>query len=296
MLKDTQAYVFVGKGEERNVYDTFNRTSEIVLDDKKTNVPGVNDLTWEIVGSDIASLDNRDGGLWVYGKKFGQTFLVGTDNNVKDKDDNVVPKKYYFAIFVSPSVTVLSPEGAVYKYYKTYFQPARISLTQSKDYAINCVMKYTSAGPVDVTELVAADEKEDNDGYYVSDDPVDDDIKIVISEESRQAGDNFVVGSSGVKLQVVGSQLYFKKYGASDGEYDYFDGYRATISDVNGKNSVDVATEDGYNFQTNDSFDIKNGVFLVKIYADKAEDQKTDEDKRIESFTFKIIVDNILLN
>ena len=223
-LEKSEGYVFLGKHDQRNLRDIFHRSGKIDMGgEDKPNLNDVLDYHWEVANEGIATLqrDNEAEAIYVKGTEFGETFLTATLPNSTEV--------HHFAVFVCPTITVLSPEGIVYRYQKTYKQPARIELTKSKEYHINCVMMKRGDSDSDWEDITAKvaygrdsnddddDDLEvnDKDGYYESKDPIASDMIFVISEESSEYYDNNteggsdlgVVGQSGLNLQTIGHEI-----------------------------------------------------------------------------------------
>ena len=219
-LEKSEGYVFLGKDDQRNLRDIFHRSDKIGMGgEDKPALNDVLDYHWEVANEGIATLqrDTKAEAIYVKGTKFGETFLTATLPNSTEV--------HHFAVFVCPTITVLSPEGVVYSYHKTYNQPAKIELTQSKEYHINCVMMKRGDSDSDWEDITAKvaygrDSNDDlvvndKDGYYESKDPIASDMIFVISEESsKDYGNNTgggsdlgVVGQSGLNLQTIGHEI-----------------------------------------------------------------------------------------
>lgn len=226
-LKDVQAYVFLGKGEERNLNDVFGRSNTIVF--KKGDLENP-DVKCTITNPGIATLTND--GILKGGNEYGETIFT-ISRKVEKKDSNgsivydnnepvMITEEFHFAVFVCPTVTVVSPEGVVYRYPKTHGQKARIQLSQGNDYLINCVMLKNGDGDwEDITSEVEAGKNEDNspknnekDGYFefADGDGVENDLIFILSEESYHPNNlgtenGKVVGSSGYNVRVYGNDF-----------------------------------------------------------------------------------------
>lgn len=191
-LKSIEGYVFISKGERRELSTVFQKAPDILGDDENE----IKSHDWEIANSSIAELQNNEG--TVLGVNYGQTSLTVTD------DKGVV---HYFVIFVCPTMTVVSPEGAIYTHQKVYGQHAKVSFTHSNDYLINCVMMNFQGEVKDITDKVAketSDETGDTDGYYESEELVKDDMIFTVSMKNNpnSANNTEVVDNSGVRIQV----------------------------------------------------------------------------------------------
>ena len=192
ILSQVQAYVFLARGDERDLTQTFNRTGQINFETED-----LRDLDWTVGNESIATISKNDGKI--RGLNYGETII-----KVHDPADG---KDSYFVVFVCPTITVKSPEGAVYKYQKMYNHRAKIQLTHGKNYFINSVM----CNGEDITEFVDKDENGDGDGYYLSDKPITGDMTFVITEEKIPEDfnkeDDSVVISSDIKVLVKGQEI-----------------------------------------------------------------------------------------
>lgn len=206
MLQNIQAFVFLNSGEDRDFTDVFARSKTIFTDVSKETLQS---YKWEVANDKIATVHTETGILT--GGEFGETFLTVTDNNGEE---------HLFAVFVSPCVTVLSPEGVIYKYQKMYNQPVRVRFTSGKNYHINCVMAKgigetdeDKAKFVNITDAVDGENIED-DGWleYIEEKlhPVKNDLVFIVSEESVISDAAPVVGPSGLDVEVVGQKINFR--------------------------------------------------------------------------------------
>ena len=215
MLEQTQAFIFLSKGEERNMHDIVDRSGSLKASifGNENATADWSEFTWTLSNPDIAEIDVTPSGAVLLGKAFGETFLTITDT----RDGS----EYYFVILCSPMITVISPEGVVLRYPKMYEQPARINITQSRDYVINCVMVKGFGNGYsweDITNKVNRGKDPDDDddldanlenGYFESKETITDNLVFVITHESSEHhadGDN-VVGKSGINLQLAGKDL-----------------------------------------------------------------------------------------
>lgn len=192
-LKAMKAHVFMSPGDERLVTDYF-------VDVQEADV-----TSWEIADNSLIDFVNGDSSssLVRAGNDYGHTVMTARNN----KGDVL----FHVSVYVCPTVTVKSPLGAIYRYHKIYNAPARIYLTHSDKYLINCVMH----DDVDVTKLVEqADDDKDGvtDGQYISEDAITGDITVTITMEENindynDDSNGEVVGKSGLNLQVIGHTI-----------------------------------------------------------------------------------------
>lgn len=206
-LDNVNGYVFIGRGEKRDLRHIVNRADNKNIDLTESQI-----MDYDLTLSNTSIADITAEGV-ITGRSYGEVFL--TVHNPKDGDNTA--NDQYFAIFVCPTVTVVSPEGIVYKYQKTYNQPARIKLTKGNDFQLNCVMMLDEKTGewTDITDNVArgaaaGDDIAVNieDGVFQSKHPILNDITFVISEETADGDEH--VGASGVNVQVRGFDVYFK--------------------------------------------------------------------------------------
>lgn len=190
IIDNVEGYVFLSEGEERDLSLPFARTDSVF---SKFGADDLRKLDWSSMNNDIVFVDSEG---MAEGRSFGETIIT-----VKDKEE-----LHNFIVFVCPTVTVKSPEGAIYTHHKVYNQKAKIYFTQSKDYLINCVM----LNGEDITDKVKIDENEEGDGYYESEEPITSNMTFVISMESREDNEiGQVVGGSDINLQVQGKNITF---------------------------------------------------------------------------------------
>lgn len=187
-LSSIEGYIFLTKGQSRVLPVIFDRTdladfSGVHYTSTTENIAAVNSQTGEVTGIN-----------------YGETLLTILD----DKDT-----EHTFLVFVCPTVTIVSPEGAIYSHQKVYGQPMKIEFTQSKDYVINCVMATHGYGDAyDVTDKIIDGEN----GKYISDDNITADVVYTISMQNIQAGDDFnnaVDEKSSLRCQVVDNTVTF---------------------------------------------------------------------------------------
>lgn len=288
MLEKVEAFVFLYKDETRNFTEVFERSDKVFSGFDQDQLKA---LDWEVANEGIATVDENDGVL--KGIDFGETFLVVTvpkTITVKTTDTNgeVVNKTYeegevhYFAVFVSPTVTVLSPEGVIYKYQKMYNQPVRITFSHSKDFHINCVMVHgltngsDENGWYDATSDVARTSAGSNDDGYFEDTKqiVTNDLVFVISEEENLNPDHTdVVGDSGLNLQVRGNEITFVVDAPEDPKRynDLTDALatnnlKATFTEVISNREVGSCEIIGNKVTLED--DTPNGIYFVDVTGD----------------------------
>ena len=258
-LEKSEGFVFLPLGEERNIRDIFHRSNEIhMAGDEIEEYKDVMNFKWTVGSEAIATITRvtASDAIYVHGTGYGETFLTG-----------VAPdgETHHFAVFVCPTVTVLSPEGVVYTYQKVYNQPAKIQLSQSKDYQVNCVMVkglHDDGQWHDVTAAVAKDADGQNDGFFESNEPVKRDLVFVISEEIRpvnEGSEGSVVGKSKLNLQVTGRTVKLVTVDNLEEGVDLSEcGF--TITDLSG-------VEAQYNLRSYDGvieFDA-DGIYLINI-------------------------------
>ena len=207
LMESVEGYVFLGLGESRELMNIFDRSDDVwghlTADDEKN-------LTFTSTNPAIASVNLNDG--IITGEAFGQT-IITVENS---KGDDII-----LSVFVSPTITVYSPEGVAYNYQKTTGQPARIALTPSAEYVVNCVMRYKDGEWKDVTaEFEKGNGNNEADGQYESGSEVNSDMIFSISFETADVYDSDengeVVGVSNLDVQVRGKEVTLVEAGTEN--------------------------------------------------------------------------------
>lgn len=179
LIEHVEGHVFLSKGETRNLTNIVYFSDAIQPEGGQPEL-----LNWTVANRAIADINYQTGEITA--KEFGLTYVIA--HNSLGEDFNI-------AVFVCPTITVHSPEGAIYTYQKIYNTPAYIQLTQSNEYLVNCVMNDDD----DVTDQV------NEDGTFQSEGPVRSDMHLTVSLEERikdnEDGEN-VLGRSGLNLRV----------------------------------------------------------------------------------------------
>lgn len=223
IVDKVEGHVFLSKGERRELAKIVENAK-----DELPNVAPTDELTWEAYNSGIVEIDTENG--TITGKKFGQTIV-----EVKDPEGD----NFYVAILVCPTITIKSPEGAIYKHQKMYGSKARIQLTQSKDWLVNCVMladvddEGNIQEPYDVTSYV------DADGTFVTPTNVKNDMILTVSmeENNDDFSDNDNVdanlGVSGLSLRVNSVKGIVEFHNENEGyNLDELRKYKLSISPI----------------------------------------------------------------
>lgn len=169
MLSKVEGYIFVTRGETRDLSLTFTRT-DMVFDG--VDEGSFADMSWFVYNPKIASVPGDDGQL--VGNEFGNTLLRITHDG----------EEHWYIVFVCPTITVVSPEGTIYTHQKIFNEKAIVNLSQSKDYRINCVM----SGAGDITDdIIFHEEDEYGYGYgeYVSNNKITGNVNLTLTLESR---------------------------------------------------------------------------------------------------------------
>ena len=249
ILSDVKAYVFLGKGESRDLTKTFSRSEVIDFKGMETDEDHKS-LDYEVGNKSVATIDTETGKITGVG--FGET-IIRVYNPISGNTQ-------YFVAFVCPTITVKSPEGIVYSYPKMYNHRAKINLTASDQFMINTVLR----DGVDITDKVSG--KENEDGYYLSNNPITQDVTFVISEESVPGNydGEAVVGSCGLKVYTEGNNIYFKdttedkRFKSILGKTVHIDGPGGVFRHVD---VVSAEPEEGLY----SAYVYKSGVFLLEI-------------------------------
>lgn len=220
LLNSVEGYIFLTPGEQysRDLRNTFTRTDEVFSGE---GVASLARMSWRVFNDEIAEVS--DEGI-IVGKSFGNTMLRVTDL------DNV---NHYFIVFVTPTITVVTPEGAVYTHQKIYNDKAHIKISQSREYIINCVMlkgeESAEAEDITIKEDVFIMHETENDGYgygeYISEKEVTNNFTLTVTLEERRTNN-----VTGYRVQVDGMVVKIVK--KSDGSP--VGGKPVTITSVNG--------------------------------------------------------------
>lgn len=244
ILQHLDGHVFLTPGESRDLSSLFKNSSQLPNEDVER---------WSSVNPGIASV-SADGE--VVGHAFGETILTAIVNN----------ETHHVAVFVCPTITVKSPEGAIYVHQKMYKSAVKLQLTQSPDWVVNCVMmaKQDAAGEwqyEDVTGQV--DEKT---GIYTSTDPITENLILTVSMALRERfgdGEN-VIGTSDIDFQV---RSQAKTITVVEGENSYLrEGDTFVITDMNGKEVDYTITLDDDGYRVLNMGDVQ-GIFTIKVKA-----------------------------
>ena len=267
ILKKTNVYVFLGRGDERNLKDTFNRSGVIEIGESDEFI-SPSEFEWTVMSPTIASIEQNGEDLYLTGKNFGQTILKA--------EPKTGGETRYFSVFVTPTVTVHSPDGVVYSYQKTYGQPVRISLSENKDYLVNCVMIKGLNGNndwVDVTAEVGAALATNGDDdtetivskYYQSNETVENNLLVVISYESREENETGnVVGGSGINVQVRDHDVTFVDSKTGELITDSMVSVTQTVYNSDNDAFEEAPVKDVYLEDGTIRID-ENGIFMIRL-------------------------------
>lgn len=298
VINNLEGFVFLSKGEEnkREMTDILTRPNQenMIADES-----AINNMKWDVYplsDQTIVSIDKEKG--TIQGNKYGETILVGNDG----KND------HYFLAFVCPDVTVVSPDGAIFKHQKTYNQRMRVDFSQSEKYFINCVILDYEGNQYDITERIAhnpTDNDFDYNGHYISDMNVVGDATFTITMQSIDSDNVYVdpinLDQSPFRVQVYGKKVIF----VEDDEKDRFDPANLTVEwkTVNGEYDDDnyaklEPTEDYVTIRTKDSqnegivrkaaelpVELSPGIYFLRI----AYGSGSYEDK-YKGITYKIVI------
>lgn len=285
LLEKVEGSVFLTPGEPRDLSDIFTRTDEVLPD---MNEGQVQDMEWYSYDTNIAKFPwyekDKEGvenkieaktPSEIWGLNFGETIIRGSKI---DRKTNTIDEHYFLA-FVCPTITVVSPDGAIYRHQKVFNQKARVNFTQSNKYVLNTVQLYKgdNAEPEDITDLVAPDPNDtDNengtDGYFETQGGVVENMKFVLSMESiTDDYEGGVIGNSNLKVYVQGKTVKFVQ---TDGNHNIamcnVEIY--SIKKIPDTNGLNEKLYDGNPQATSDpsvatiTFNESNaGVFFIKV-------------------------------
>ena len=173
VLGSIEGYIFLEKGDDkaRNLSNTFARTDQVELDKSDFgNLSG-----WKISDDNIISFSETF--HTVTGKNYGESVLTLIDASGNEHN---------FLVLVCPTVTVASPDGALYTHQKVYNQKMKVFFSQSENFDINCVMAKYEDKVYDITDLI-----DPATGRYDSEKPIKSDVIYTITLTENH-GDNLV--------------------------------------------------------------------------------------------------------
>ena len=193
VLTSIEGYIFIeqsklGVDKSRNIANTLNRRTEKEKD-HLTEADLNNLLDWSVSNSSIASYDRAT--HTVTGHNYGETILTLTDANNKD---------HYFLIFVCPTVTVVSPDGAVYTHQKVYNQKMKVFFSESKYFDINCVLAQYDGKIYDITADI-----DEHTGRYESKTPIQNDVRYTVT--LRENHKEQLISDNKMRLGVMNGEM-----------------------------------------------------------------------------------------
>lgn len=216
VLSNIEGYVFLelGDGKERNLSDTFGRSNQVM---GELNSDQLQALDWEVVNRDIVEISNEGK---IRGLKYGETLMTVTDKN---------KEKHYFIVFVCPTVTILSPDGAIYTHQKIYNEQMKVDFSQSDNFVFNCVMAKYDGRVYDITDMINTDPNQGVVGRYISNDRIKSDVFYTITLEEEP--DDILIGKSPIRLGVMnGIMRLMSADSAKPLTYDYLKNLQITAS------------------------------------------------------------------
>lgn len=189
VLNAVEGYVFLTQGEYRDLKTIFNRTEAVFGD---ADISDLKAMHYTVSNSEVVTLKNDEGEI--FGNKFGKSLLTITETSGQE---------HYYIVFVCPTISVVTPEGVVYSHQKIYGDKAKVEISQSNEFVVNCVMH----DGVDVTDLFRenlTDGDKGRDGFYESETPIEGNSTIIVSLESgKENSDGHVVGIAPINLQMI---------------------------------------------------------------------------------------------
>lgn len=197
ILESIDGYIFLEIGQTRDLSNTFSRTDELFsgLDDESK----IQELDFEIKNDDIAIVDEKGK---VTGYDYGQTLLIVSDSKdiIQDGDKK---ENYYFIVLVCPTISIITPDGVVYKHQKIYNQKTKVDFTHSANFAINSVMaNYNNGEKVyDITDKI------DSNGHYESEVNISRNVIYTVTLE-EDPEDN-LLGKSPYRILVDNGNIWF---------------------------------------------------------------------------------------
>ena len=221
ILENLQGQVFLSKGETRELANIVANSTSI------SNVANAKDLTWSTLNKGIVDIDESEG--TIEGVNFGQAL-------VQVHEPSATVPDFYIGVYVCPTITVKSPEGAIYTHQKMYNSRAKLQLTHSPDWLINCVM----CNGEDITQMVS----ETGNGWFDTSlfpeeekQNVKNDLTLVVSMETRMKhndGDD-VIADSDINLQVYPETMTLRFTDGVGNLKTTLIGRTISIKDITGK-------------------------------------------------------------
>ena len=215
VLSKVEGYVFITYGESRDLRNTFTRTDVVFEGVQDKDELAV--MSWYVYDTSVATVPYNDG--VIKAMDYGNTLLKITETDGTN---------HYFIVFVTPTITVVSPEGSIYTHQKIFDEKARLKLSQSNEYVINCVMR----DGFDITERVVMHDNTSEDGMgfgeYISTDDIREDVTLTLTLKQRDGYEDL-----GYRLRVDGMTISLVD---QKGNPEGFGGkLKATIKSVNGQ-------------------------------------------------------------
>lgn len=267
ILENIEGYVFLEIGEDkaRDLSETFGRTISVFED---YNSDQLKDLHWDSMNKDIAWFSNDNGNI--FGKNYGETIVT-----VTEKDGT----KHRFIVFVCPTVTVISPDGAVYTHQKIYNQKLKIDFSQSDNFNINTVMASYDGQIFDVTDSI-----DPQNGHMESERQITSDVEFTVTLEEDV--EDVLLGNYPIRLGVLNGKIYIM---TDDDEMPLDASYLSKLK-VEATTMRKVAGEmiERSVFQSTGAkcIDFNSGLSVTKTYKEKNKEDKIIQDVPILNIPF----------
>lgn len=315
-------FLGLGDVDRRDLSQTFSRTKEVMGENGQTELRGMEWRVYPLSDQTIAQLDNEGGiignkfgetiitanekltadeiaaitpetfkackylyydendPLDAYGnKKFND---VESLDFIKNHKGYEYYESHYFLVFVCPTVTVVSPEGAIYQHQKIYNQRMRVDFSHSEQYFVNCVIMEYEGNKYDITNMIAADPTDDMinvNGHYMSTNRIRGDVSFTISMQDNKNYNNPTnLDKSPFRIQVCGKRVVVVDDDPKDGisPVDQTIEWKTLNSDTVDGSAVLVATDDYIQVVGDDTKreaaelgqDLDPGIYFLNIKGD----------------------------
>ena len=195
-FESIEGYIFleVGKEKSRDISKTFDRTDQVSLSGTDFERP----MGWHVSDDSIVAFDEYRNEI--IGLKYGETMLTLTD---------AAGAEHKFLVLVCPTVTVVSPDGAIYTHQKVYNQKMKVYFSQSDHFDINCVMAKYDNEIYDITDSI-----DRNTGRYLSDKSVRSDVVYTVTLTENHQDE--ILSSRKMRLGVMEGDMKLMPSNPSD--------------------------------------------------------------------------------
>lgn len=266
ILNKIEGYVFIEKGDdkERDLAEVFGKTDAVLKDKTREDLMKMH---WDVFNENVVDIKEDDG--TVVGLNYGQSIVKLTD----EKDKSL---EFYFIVFVCPTITVVSPDGAVYTHQNVYGQKVKVDFSHSKNFSINCVMAEYNGNVYDITKTVVKD-----NGHFESSIDLESDMTFTVT--LQEFDEDKITGDSPIRLRVANGTLQFDFVDENYNWDNYLSMCTLKISTLEGKSVTEsMRTCVSYNGET--PYPIYHNILNEGIYL------VTITDPEGTSYKYKIVI------